>query len=53
MRMPTERNIFERIRNRPSPLAAVADSVMVFRYGVSAPILLWAPLLRGIFVQVA
>ncbi len=35
--MPTQRNIFERIRNRASPLAAVADSVVVFRYGVSAP----------------
>jgi hypothetical protein len=37
MKMPAQRNIFEKIRNWASPLAATADSVAVFHYGVSGP----------------
>jgi tripartite-type tricarboxylate transporter receptor subunit TctC len=36
MGMPTQRNIFETIRNRTSPFAVI--SVLVLRCGVSAPI---------------
>jgi hypothetical protein len=35
--MPTQRNIFEKIRNRATPLAAMEESVVAFCYGVSGP----------------